>query len=227
MNGTILLGAQLQNTTWKKAELPAATGSVTLNYNLGHQHYVTTSGSISLAISNWPATANGLGRIFLEITPGSIAHTLTLPAAVSVGLDKIPGVSGQIITFPVASVPYLLELTSYDGGTTIKVENHSADVYNASSEDVADAGAIKLSVAHSYFSTDAGETATLAAGIEGQVKYLSMAADTGDMVVTVTNAGWKTSGTGTITFDDIGDGCTLRYTNSKWYAVSNNGTTFA
>ena len=226
MNGTVLLGAQLQNTTWKKAELPATTGSVTLNYNLGHQHYVTSTGSISLAISNWPSTSNGLGRVFIQITPGSVAHTLTLPSAVSVGLDKISGVSGQVITFPTASVPYLLELTSFDGGTTIKVQNHSEDVYNSSSEDVASAGAIKLAIAHSYFTTAAGETATLAAGIEGQVKYLSMAGDGGDMVVTVTNAGWKTSGTGTITFDTIGDGCTLRYTNSKWYAVSNNGTTF-
>lgn len=227
MNGTVLLGAQLQNTTLKKAEFTATTGSVTVNYNLGHIHYVTTTGSISLAIANWPSSSDGYGSMLLEVTPGSIAHTLTLPAAVSVGLNKIPGVSGQIITFPVASVAYLLELVSYDGGTTIKIINHSADVYDASSEDVADAAAIKLSVKHSYFTTAAAETATLAAGIDGQVKYLSMAGDGGDMVVTVTNAGWKSSGTGTITFDDIGDGCTLKYTNSKWYCVGNNGTTMA
>ena len=227
MNGTVLLGAQLQNTTLKKAEFTASTGSVTVNYNLGHVHYVTTTGSISLAIANWPSSSDGYGSMFLEVTPGSTAHTLTLPAAVSVGLNKIPGVSGQIITFPVASVPYLLELVSYDGGTTIKIINHSADVYDASSEDVADAAAISLSVKHSYFTTAAAETATLAAGIDGQVKYLSMAGDSGDMVVTVTNAGWKASGTGTITFDDIGDGCTLKYTNSKWYCVGNNGTTMA
>jgi hypothetical protein len=54
-----------------------------------------------------------------------------------------------------------------------------------------------------------------------------MAADSGDMVITVTNAGWKTSGTGTITFDTIGDACTLMYTNSKWYCIGNNGVTFA
>jgi hypothetical protein len=49
----------------------------------------------------------------------------------------------------------------------------------------------------------------------------------GDMVVTVSNAGWKTSGTGTITFNDIGDACFLQYINSKWYAVGQNGVTFA
>jgi len=54
-----------------------------------------------------------------------------------------------------------------------------------------------------------------------------MAADTGDMVVTVTNAGWKTTGTGTVTFDDIGDAVTLQYINAKWYAVGVNGVAFA
>ena len=36
MNGTVLLGAQLQNTTQKKAEFSATTGSVTVNYNLSY-----------------------------------------------------------------------------------------------------------------------------------------------------------------------------------------------
>ena len=67
----------------------------------------------------------------------------------------------------------------------------------------------------------------MAAGTNGQVKTLMMAGDSGDMVVTVTNAGWKASGTGTITFGDIGDACTLQYINSKWYAVGVNGVAFA
>ena len=53
-----------------------------------------------------------------------------------------------------------------------------------------------------------------------------MAGDGGDMVITVTNAGWKSSGTGTITFGDIGDACTLKYCNSKWYAIGVNGVAF-
>jgi hypothetical protein len=53
-----------------------------------------------------------------------------------------------------------------------------------------------------------------------------MVADGGDMVITVSNAGWKASGTGTITFNDIGDGCTLQYINNKWFCVGQNGVTF-
>jgi hypothetical protein len=67
----------------------------------------------------------------------------------------------------------------------------------------------------------------LAAGSPGQVKVFAMYADTGDMEITVTNAGWKTSGTGTITFTAIGQACTLMYINSKWFCIGNNAATFA
>jgi hypothetical protein len=54
-----------------------------------------------------------------------------------------------------------------------------------------------------------------------------MVGDGGDMVITVTNAGWKSSGTGTMTFDTIGDACTLQYVASKWFCIGNNGVVFA
>lgn len=95
------------------------------------------------------------------------------------------------------------------------------------SEDVANGAAINLAVTASYFSTAAAETATLAAGTNGQIKTLMMVEDNGDMVITVSNAGWKTSGTGTLTFDTIGDACTLQYINSKWFVIGNNGVVLA
>ena len=54
-----------------------------------------------------------------------------------------------------------------------------------------------------------------------------MAVYVGNMVITVTNAGWKTSGTGTITLSAIGQAVTLQYINSKWYCIGNNGAAFA
>ena len=95
------------------------------------------------------------------------------------------------------------------------------------SEDLADAGAANLLVTASYFTTTTGETATLAAGTNGQIKTFMMVGDGGDMVITVTNAGWKSSGTGTMTFDAIGDSCTLQYIASKWFCIGNNGVVFA
>jgi hypothetical protein len=95
------------------------------------------------------------------------------------------------------------------------------------SHDLANGAASNLALTATYFSTSAAETGTLAAGTEGLIKTFMMVADSGDMVITVTNAGWKTSGTGTMTFDTIGEGCTLQYINSKWYCIGNNGVVFA
>ena len=95
------------------------------------------------------------------------------------------------------------------------------------SEDLAPSAAASLLLTASYFTTASAETSTLAAGTTGQIKTFMMVSDGGDMVLTVTNAGWKSSGTGTITFNDIGDGCTLQYINSKWFCIGNNGVAFA
>jgi hypothetical protein len=97
-----------------------------------------------------------------------------------------------------------------------------------SSQDLAASAGASLNVTTSYFSTSAAETATLAAGYTGQIKVFSAVDVTaGDMVITVSNAGWKASGTGTITFNARGESCTLQYTNSKWFCIGNNGATFA
>jgi len=95
------------------------------------------------------------------------------------------------------------------------------------SEDVAPSAAISLKTSVSYFSTSTGESASLAAGYDGQIKTLAMKSHSGDMVVTVTNAGWKSSGgSGTITFGATGDACTLQYVGSKWFVIGNNNCLF-
>jgi hypothetical protein len=101
-------------------------------------------------------------------------------------------------------------------------------VIASGAEDLAAGAAASLTLNASYFTTASAETATLAAGTAGQIKtFAAVDVSLGNMVITVTNAGWKSSGTGTITFDTIGDACTLQYINSKWFAIGNNGCTFA
>jgi hypothetical protein len=90
-----------------------------------------------------------------------------------------------------------------------------------------DTGAVSLVTSASYFSTVTASTATLAAGADGQIKTLIMVAYGGNMVITVANAGWKTSGSGTITFNAIGDACTLQYIDSKWFCIGQNSVVFA
>ena len=96
-----------------------------------------------------------------------------------------------------------------------------------SSQILTNGAAVNLAVTASYFSTSEASTATLGVGTTGQIKTFMMLADGGDMVITVTNAGWQSSGTGTMTFGNIGDGCTLQYITSKWFCIGNNGAIFA
>lgn len=92
------------------------------------------------------------------------------------------------------------------------------------SQNLLDTEAVDLTVVATYFSTLAPSTATLADGSAGQIKTFMMVENGGDMVVTVANAGW--GGSGTMTFNNVGDGCTLQFVNNKWYCVGNNGVTF-
>jgi len=228
MGGSILANAQLQDMGETRVALGTVSGAQTINYAAGPYYTLTTSGSVSIAFTNFPA-AGVLGRVRLRITVASTAHTLTLPAAVSVGTANIQGIASNVVTFNQTGT-FEFEFETTDGGSTITIidQNRNLDpIYLPSSEDLANAGAANLALTTSYFSTAAAETATLAAGVAGQIKVFAMYADSGDMVITVTNAGWKSSGTGTITFNDIGDACTLMYINAKWFVIGNNGCAFA
>jgi hypothetical protein len=232
MGGSILSNAQLQDMSETVVAIGSVSGSQTVNYAVGSYQTLTMTGSVSFSITTWPP-AGQLGRIRFQVTCNNIAHTLTFPASVTIGVSNIQGLvtSTNILTFNKTGT-YEFELENSQGqsstAVTIIDQNRNLDpIYLPSSEDLANAGAASLAVTASYFSTAAAETATLAAGANGQIKTFMMVADNGDMVITVTSAGWKTSGTGTITFDTIGDGCTLQYINSKWFCIGNNGVTFA
>lgn len=228
MGGSLLYNYQSQDVAETVVSLGTTSGTVTLDYASGPVQTVTTSGNISLAFTNFP-TAGLAGRIRLRVTVASFAHTLTLPAAVSVGTFNVQGISGQVISFNNTGT-FEFEFETTDGGTTISIFdlNRNRDpIYLPSAEDVANAASIDLDTTSSYFSTGgSGETATLGDGLQGQIKILYMAGDGGgNMVVTVTNAGW--GGAGTLTFGDVGDGCTLIFDGNYWWVVGNNGVAIA
>lgn len=228
MAGSLLSNAQLQDMSETLVALGTISGTATIDYSAGPYYTLTTSGSVSLSFTNF-SVAGTVSRVRVQITVANIAHTLTLPAAVSIGTNNIQGISSNVITFGQTGT-YEFEFETNDAGTTITIidQNRNLDpIYLPSSQDLGDTVAASLAVTTSYFSTSAPETSTLAAGYAGQVKVFAMYADSGDMVITVSNAGWKTSGTGTITFTAIGQACTLMYINAKWFAIGNNGTTFA
>lgn len=231
MGGSILNNAQLQNMSETRVALGSVSGAQTINYNAGPYYTLTTAGPVSLNFTNFPA-AGTVGRCRVRMTIDGPGRQVTLPAAVSVGTNNIQGINlaTNVITFNQAGI-FEFEFETNDGGTTITIidQNRNLDpIYLPSSEDLANAAAANLALTTSYFTTAAAETATLAAGATGQVKvFAAVDVTSGDMVITVANAGWKSSGTGTITFNSRGDACTLMYVNSKWFCIGNNGCTFA
>ncbi len=229
MLGSLIYNGVIADFGATRVALGTVSGSVTIDYSLGHFQTLTTSGSVQLAFTNFPV-AGVAGVVSVQVQVASTAHTVTLPSAVSVNNAGIQGIntSTNVISFA-ATGTYTFQFITSDAGSTITVNdvNKRIQPFNNTSEDLAASGAANLALTTSYFSTSTSETATLAAGVNGQIKTFAMFADSGDMVITVTNAGWKTSGTGTITFDTIGDACTLQYINGKWFCIGNNGCVFA
>jgi len=237
-NDNIIYAAKMQDIAWVKDTDPAAAGSLIQNFASAQYYSLVTDGSVSVTFSNWPtAGSSSVGYLRLQVEVTSTSHTLTVAAdntggsAALINAAQVQGYAATngytgTITFPAVGY-YDYEFTCSDGGAEVTVRQLSYNPFNATNEDLANGAAAGLAVTTSYFSTGAAETATLAAGVEGQIKVFAMKADGGDMVITVTNAGWKSSGTGTITFDTIGDACTLQYTSGKWFCIGNNGAAFA
>ena len=236
MAGALVENMKTQAFRATRIALGSVTGTATIDYSAGQWYTVTTSGSISLAFTNIPASSNA-SWFNVRINVANVAHTVTLPATVGASgaaqsVAGIQGISSNIITFAEAGT-YEFEFHTDDGGTTIYLSELTrprnrlmSPLILAGKEDVAASAAISLATTASYFSTATAETATLAAGTEGQIKTLMMVADGGDMAVTITNAGWKASGTGIATFANVGEACTLQYVNDKWFCIGNNGVIF-
>jgi hypothetical protein len=227
MGGSVLSNAQLQDMSETVVALGTVSGTNTINYALGSFQTLTTNGAVALAFTNFPV-AGTAGTVRVQVTVASVAHTLVLPAAVSVNARGIQGLntSTNIITFAATGV-YTFEFTTSNGGTTISVVevNKQLQPFNNSSEDLTSTAGANLALTTSYFTTVTAETATLAAGVNGQIKTFAMFLASGNMVITVTNAGW--GGAGTMTFTTTGQACTLQYINGKWFCIGNNGVAFA
>ena len=234
MNNNTIYAVNLNDVSTTRIAATATSGTVTLNYAEGqYQTVAPSSGSITLAFTNFPASGY-FGILRVAIVVSNIAFTVTLPAAVTLGTTGLQGYSGGVITFN-STGTFVFDFSTSDGGTVITINDVTRannvltnPLFLTVSEDLAASAAASLTKTTSYFTTAAAETATLAAGAEGQIKVFSaVSIAAGNMVITVTNAGWKSSGTGTATFSTLGSGCTLQYTNSKWFCIGNNGVTFA
>jgi hypothetical protein len=123
MSDNLIYAAKIRDFSGVKAVPVGTTGTVTLDYTAAHYQTISTSGSVTLAFSNFPPSGQ-YGYLRLQINITNVGHTLTLPAAVSLGLSGIqgisPGTSGVPNTITFGSTGYYeFAFSSSDAGGTI------------------------------------------------------------------------------------------------------------
>lgn len=127
MGDNILYAVQLKDVSWTEVRQTATSGSIVLNYAAGNYQVIpTVNGNVSIDFLNWP-TSGTVGSMKFAIVVTNTAYTLTLPAAVSVGIKIIDGISpgtpgvSNVITFAAVGT-YVYEFETADGGTTVSIQ---------------------------------------------------------------------------------------------------------
>jgi hypothetical protein len=180
---------------------------------------------ISGSASGQALRYNGTNWVNSTISYSDLSGTPTIPSTLNSLTDVVisGSASGQALRYN--GTNWVNSTISYSDLSNTP----AADINDwKGTEQVSNAASSSLSKTAGYFNTGStAETASLSAGTEGQIKVFVMdtVAAGGSMTVNVSNPGW--GGLGTVTFNAIGQGCTLQYINSKWFCVGNNGATFA
>lgn len=120
-NDALVKAAKIQDFSEARLDKGSTSGTVTFSHTEGHYQTVTATGSLTFAFSNFPP-AGALGRIRVEVTISNVAHTVTLPAEVSIGHENIAGISSRVITFDETGT-YIFEFTTEDNGSAIAVND--------------------------------------------------------------------------------------------------------
>lgn len=119
MNDNLIYAVKLNDVSYTYLQNTATSGAVAIDYSAGQYQFVTTTGSVSLSFSTFPAAGSqGIVQVAVNVT--NVAHTLTLPAAVSLGTTGLQGYASNVITFA-ATGTYQFEFSTVDSGTTITV----------------------------------------------------------------------------------------------------------
>ncbi len=117
----IISKAVMKNNADSLNALGTVGGALILDVSLGIIHTATLNAASSLSFTNWPSSGKG-GRIRFIVTITDVAHTLTLPAAVTLGTGTVAGISSLVITFP-ATGQYIYDFSTIDGGAVILIED--------------------------------------------------------------------------------------------------------
>lgn len=146
------------------------------------------------------------------------ANNMGIAAAGAKVLDI--GTSGLGVTGGITATTTIAAsgVVSGVGSTSTGINKHAG-----TPQTLTGAGAVNLTTHTTLIVSTGADAGTLAAGAEGQYKFVKMKTDGGDHTLTVTNL----QGGTTITFNDAGDFVFLFYVDSKWNILTNSGCTVA
>ena len=100
----------------------APSSSIAIDFSLGNFFHFTSTQTHTLALTNWPNT--GYAAVYVWMGIANVAHTITLPAAVSINNTDIAGINASTNTITFAATGnYLFRISSYDGGASYMVED--------------------------------------------------------------------------------------------------------
>ena len=117
----LLKNFELRDTSETRVAKGSVSGTSTFSYSAGSYQTITSSGALTFAFSDFPASGK-LGRISIEVTIADVSHTVTLPAAVTVGIEYLQGFASNAITFDVVGT-YIFEFTTHDAGAVIAIND--------------------------------------------------------------------------------------------------------
>jgi hypothetical protein len=121
LSGSTMANISLKAAGFALYDFGSTSGTLTIDFDQSNFFRVTTSGSVSLALTNWPAYY-GVVRVWLNVT--NIAHTLQLPVTVNVNASSVAGFGANglanTITFN-ATGEYVFEISSYDEGVSFNL----------------------------------------------------------------------------------------------------------
>jgi hypothetical protein len=157
MNDVLLYAAKIQDFSASKVTIGTTSGAIAVNYSAGHYQSINTTGSISLSFTNFPPSGQ-YGYIKLQINITNTAHTVTLPAAVSLGIVGLQGYSAGTITFGATGI-YEFAFGTYDSGATITIFDLNRALTNFSTGNLS-VGVLSATTATITGNTSVGNLAT-------------------------------------------------------------------
>mgnify|MGYP003642482866 CR=1 FL=1 len=224
LGGTITSSGNIINTGYISTTHITASGNISSSGNISAATGTGSFGRVYAPEVSASGTVQGLTGSFTYAVIPTISSSGTITAEHLYSSDD--AVITDTLTVGTITNVNTTHITS-SGDISSSGNLYANNIILPSSEDLGNQATASLGTYASYFSTGQAETANLEDGVEGQTKVLAMRSDGGNMVVTVSNAGWKTSGDGQITFDTLGDACTLQFINGHWFCIGNNGCVFA